>query len=201
MLRRSSDAIAILALILACSQVAAAQSPAPAVSESNPVGAASARTDAAVDAYIESQLREQHIPGLALGVLRDGRLIKAQGYGLANIELDVPVKPETVFQTGSVGKQFTATAIMMLVEEGKLSLDDPISKYLPGAPAAWSGITVRHLLTHTSGIPEYTSRINLQTDYTEDELFQKLIALPLDFPPGEKWSYSNAGYVLLGFLI
>ncbi|HEV3254492.1 MAG TPA: serine hydrolase domain-containing protein [Candidatus Acidoferrales bacterium] len=204
MLRRSSDAIAILVLILACSLVAAPPTTALAVNESNAGGAAAqtaAQTGAAVDAYIESQLREQHIPGLALGVLRDGKLIKSQGYGLANIELDVPVKPETVFQTGSVGKQFTATAIMMLVEERKLSLDDPISKYLAGTPAAWSGITVRHLLTHTSGIPEYTSRINLQTDYTEDELFQKLIAMPLDFPPGEKWSYSNTGYVLLGFLI
>jgi CubicO group peptidase (beta-lactamase class C family) len=216
MLRRFFDAIAILVLILGCSLVAAARTPARVPDEAATGAAiapkqpprslsASAQTaaspGAAVDAYIESQLREQHIPGLALGVLRDGQLIKSQGYGLANIELDVPVKPETVFQTGSVGKQFTATAVMMLVEEGKLSLDDPISKYLPGAPAAWSGITVRHLLTHTSGIAEYTSRINLQTDYTEDELFQKLIAMPLDFPPGEKWSYSNTGYVLLGFLI
>jgi CubicO group peptidase (beta-lactamase class C family) len=214
--RRSSDAIAILALILALSFLAAAQTSARIAREVETGGAiaanecpgslsaptqTTAQPDAAVDAYIESQRREQHIPGLALGVLRDGRLIKAQGYGLANIELDVPVKPETIFQTGSVGKQFTATAVMILVEEGKLSLDDPISKYLSGTPAAWNGITVRHLLTHTSGIQEYTSRINLRTDYTEEELFQKLIALPLDFPPGEKWSYSNTGYVLLGFLI
>jgi CubicO group peptidase (beta-lactamase class C family) len=162
-----------------------------------------------VDAYVEKELRGQKIPGLALGVMRDGRLIKGQGYGLANIELDVPVKPETVFQTGSVGKQFAATAIMMLVEAGKLALDDKISKYLPGTPESWKDITVRHLLTHTSGIPDYTSDsntkpgslINLRADYTEQELLQKFCTLRLEFQPGEKWNYSNTGYALLGFII
>ncbi len=163
----------------------------------------------AVDTYVESQLRDQHIPGLALGVLRDGQPVKFKGYGLANIELDVPVKPETIFQSGSVGKQFTATAVMMLVEEGKLALDDKISEYLPGIPPAWKDIMVRNLLTHTSGIADYTDKenvkagglINLRGDYTEKELFQKLITLPLKFQPGEKWQYSNTGYVLLGMII
>jgi len=108
-----------------------------------------------VDDVISSEMAAQHIPGLALSVMRDGAVIKAQGYGRANVELDVPVKPETIFQTGSVGKQFTATAVMMLIEEGKLNLDDPISKYLPGTPAGWSAIRVRHLLSHTSGVPDY----------------------------------------------
>jgi CubicO group peptidase (beta-lactamase class C family) len=158
---------------------------------------------AVVDAYVEDQRREQQIPGIAIGVIRDGVLIKARGYGLANIELNVPVKPETVFQTGSVGKQFTAAAIMILVEERKVGLDDRISKYLPGTPEVWKSITVRNLLTHTSGIPDYESdnAIDLRADYTEDELFQKLCALPLSFGPGEKFVYSNKGYVLLGFLI
>ncbi len=164
---------------------------------------------AAVDAYVEGQRHQQHIPGIALAVLRDGHLIKVQGYGLANVELGVPVKPETIFQTGSVGKQFTAAAIMILVEEGKVGLDDKLSKYLSGTPQAWKDVTVRNLLTHTSGIANYESDeyikpggpINLRADYTEDELFQKMCALPLNFQPGEKWSYSNTGYVLLGFLI
>lgn len=163
-----------------------------------------------VDDVISSEMAAQHIPGLALSVMRDGAVIKAQGYGRANVELDVPVKPETIFQTGSVGKQFTATAVMMLVEEGKVSLDDPISKYLPGTPAGWSAIRVRHLLSHTSGVPDYETDslkkgqeafINLRKDYTEDELLRKFETLPLEFAPGEKHSYSNTGYVLLGILI
>jgi CubicO group peptidase (beta-lactamase class C family) len=163
-----------------------------------------------VDAYVNGEMRAEKIPGLALAIVRDGKIVKAQGYGLANIELGVPVKPETIFQTGSVGKQFTATAVMTLVEDGKIHLDDPIGKYLPGSPASWNNVTVRNLLTHTSGVADYESDsltkkgaafINLRNDYTEDELFEKFSGLPLDFPSGSKWSYSNSGYVLLGILI
>jgi CubicO group peptidase (beta-lactamase class C family) len=158
-----------------------------------------------VDAYIAAEIHREKIPGLALAVMRDGKIIKAQGYGLSNVELSVPVKPETIFQTGSVGKQFTATIVMMLVEDGKVSLDDKISKYFPESPAAWKDITVRHLLTHTSGIPDYGSEtkkmIDLRVDYTEDELVRRFADFPLDFPPGSKWSYSNSGYVILGVLI
>jgi CubicO group peptidase (beta-lactamase class C family) len=161
---------------------------------------------ATVDEFVNSELRAQHIPGVALAVVQDGKILKAAGYGLANVELSVATKPESIFQTGSVGKQFTATAVMMLVEEGKIGLEDKITRYFPNAPAAWKDITVRHLLTHTSGIPDYTSKkaggaINMRTDYTEDELVKKIAGLPLDFQPGEKWSYSNSGYLLLGVLI
>jgi CubicO group peptidase (beta-lactamase class C family) len=158
-----------------------------------------------VDAYVAAEIQKEKIPGLALAVIRDGKIIKAQGYGLSNVELNVPVKPETIFQTGSVGKQFTAAAVMMLVEDGKVSLDDKISKYFPESPATWKDITVRHLLTHTSGIPDYGSptdkMIDLRRDYTEDELVRRFAEFPLDFPPGSKWSYSNSGYVILGVLI
>jgi CubicO group peptidase (beta-lactamase class C family) len=165
--------------------------------------------DSRVDGLVGAEMLEQRIPGLALAVLREGKVVKAQGYGLANVELNVAVKPETVFQTGSVGKQFAATAVMMLVEEAKVGLDDKLSKYLEGTPAAWKDVTVRNLLTHTSGIADYTGReytkagglINLRGDYTEGELYQKLVQLPLDFETGTKWKYSNTGYVLLGFLI
>jgi len=165
---------------------------------------------ARVDEYVAAQVREQKIPGLALAVVRDGKVIEARGFGLANVELSVPVKAETIFQTGSVGKQFAAMAVMMLVEEGKVALDDKITKYFDGAPASWNSITVRNLLSHTSGIPEYDTDalrnqdepfINLRRDYTEQELLRKFESLPLDFAPGEKWSYSNTGYVLLGILI
>jgi CubicO group peptidase (beta-lactamase class C family) len=163
-------------------------------------------TSATVDEFVNSELRAQHIPGVALAVVRDGRIILAAGYGMANVELGVPTKPESIFQTGSVGKQFTATAVMMLVEEGKVGLNDKIGKYFPDSPPTWKEITVRHLLTHTSGIPDYTEGksgggINMRTDYTEEELVKKIAGLPLDFQPGEKWSYSNSGYLILGVLI
>ena len=183
---------------------------APVVARAQTSGSDDAGISEKVDAYVAAEMRTEKMPGLALAVVRDGQISKARGYGLANIELDVAVKPETIFQTGSVGKQFTATAVMMLVEDGKIRLDDPIRKYLPGSPAAWDKITVRNLLTHTSGIPDYESDslkkkgaafVNLRNDYTEDELFKKFIGLPLDFPPGSQWRYSNSGYVILGILI
>jgi CubicO group peptidase (beta-lactamase class C family) len=166
------------------------------------LGAASAGADA-VDDFVRSQMERQKIPGLALAVCRDGRLVKAQGYGLANVEHQVPVKPETIFQSGSLGKQFTATAVMMLVEAGKLALDDPITRYFDAAPAGWRDITVRHLLTHTSGIKDWEGEkdIDYRRDYSEEQLAKVAMGLPPDFRPGTQWSYSNTGYVLLGILI
>jgi CubicO group peptidase (beta-lactamase class C family) len=155
-----------------------------------------------VDQYIESVMRQRQIPGLALAVVREDQIVKAKGYGYANLELSSPVTDQTVFQSGSVGKMFTATAVMLLVEDGRIHLDDPITKYFPEGSERWKGITIRHLLNHTSGIPNFTSQtINYRLDYTDEELLQKAISLPLDFEPGSKWTYSNTAYVLLGFLI
>ena len=146
-------------------------------------------------------MEKQHIPGLSLLVSRDGNPIRAQGYGLANVELQVPVKPETVFQSGSVGKQFTATAVMMLVEENKIGLEDPLSKFFPDAPAAWKQVTVRELLSHTAGFTDYPKNFNFRKDYTEAEVLKIVEGIPLAYPPGAKWSYSNLGYTTLGILI
>src|SRR6476469_4331937 len=146
--------------------------------------AQSASSDAVAE-YVNAEMQRQHIPGLALLVSRDGNVIRAQGFGLANVEHQVPVKPETVFQSGSMGKQFTATAIMMLVEEGKLGLDDPITKYFPGAPATWEKITVRHLLTHTGGMTDYPSDFDFRRDHTENDLLERIKLVPLAFQPGE----------------
>jgi len=154
-----------------------------------------------VDDYIRAEMRAQQIPGVSLAVIRNGEIVLAKGYGLANLEHQVPVKPETIFQSGSMGKQFTATAVMMLVEEGKLSLDDKLIKFFPDGPQAWRNITVRHLLTHTSGMGDYPDDFDLRRDYTEDEMVQRIKAIPLTFQPGEKWSYSNLAYVTLGVLI
>src|ERR1041385_3227593 len=154
-----------------------------------------------VDKYVQSEIRTQQIPGLSVAVMNSGRIVLAKGYGLANVEHQVPVKPETIFQSGSMGKQFTATAVMMLVEEGKLTLDDKITKFFPDAPETWRNITIRHLLTHTSGLGDYPENFDLRRDYTEDELIQRIKSVPLTFQPGEKWSYSNLAYVTLGVLI
>ena len=163
--------------------------------------AAQDAVSAKVDEYIRSEMQAQQIPGVALAVIKDGKMVIARGYGFANVEHQVPVKPETIFQSGSTGKQFTATAVMMLVEEGKLNLDDKITKYFPDGPEAWRNITVRHMLTHTSGMTDYPEDFDLRRDYTEDELYQRIKTIPLAFQPGEKWSYSNLAYVMLGILI
>jgi CubicO group peptidase (beta-lactamase class C family) len=155
-----------------------------------------------MDEFVRSEMARQKVPGVAVAVVDHGTVLKAEGYGRANVEHDVPVRPETIFQSGSLGKQFTAAAVMTLVEEGKLALDDSIAKYFPEAPEAFRPITVRHLLTHTSGIPEYTEgTIDLRRDYTENEMARLAFGLKLEFPAGSRWNYSNTGYLLLGFLV
>jgi CubicO group peptidase (beta-lactamase class C family) len=154
-----------------------------------------------VDTYVNAEMQKRKIPGLALLVIRDGKVVKAQGYGLSNVELEVPVKPETIFQSGSMGKQFTATAVMMLVEEGKLSLDDRLTKFFPDGPSAWKNVTIRHLLSHTGGFTDYPEKFDFRRDYTEEELLKIVEALPLAFPPGSQWAYSNLGYLTLGIVI
>ncbi|HVH89230.1 MAG TPA: serine hydrolase domain-containing protein [Terriglobales bacterium] len=171
--------------------------------------AALAKTPDKIDEYIQSEMNRQHIPGLALGIYRDGHIERVQGYGLANVELDVKVKAETIFQSGSVGKQFTAMGIMMLVEEGKIGLDDSILQYFPNGPSRWAPVKVSNLLSHTAGIAEYVSDertkpngpFYLRLDNSEDELYRKIAALPMDFQPGERWRYTNTNYVLLGMMI
>ncbi|MGA3104001.1 MAG: serine hydrolase domain-containing protein [Terriglobales bacterium] len=154
-----------------------------------------------VDSYIRAEMTKQKVPGVALLVSRGGRVVLAQGYGMANVELQVAVKPETIFQSGSVGKQFTATAVMMLVEEGKIGLDDPLTKYFPDAPAAWKQVTIRELLSHTAGFTDYPKSFEMRKDYTEAEQLKMVEGVPLAFSPGTSWSYSNLGYLTLGLVI
>jgi CubicO group peptidase (beta-lactamase class C family) len=153
-----------------------------------------------VDDFVNGYLMKKQIPGCAVMVRQNGKVVLSAGYGMANLEHEVRATPETVFQSGSMGKQFTAMAVMMLVEEHKLSLDDPISKHLT-VPASWSKITVRHLLTHTSGLGDYPEDFSLQKDYKENDLLKMIVAQPLGFAAGDKWNYSNLGYVTLGILI
>lgn len=162
-------------------------------------GASDARADE-IDDYVTAQMSRQHIPGLSLAVLKDGKPVKAQGYGLANLELGVRATPETIYQIGSVSKQFIAAGIVRLSEEGKVGLDDPIRKYIPDAPEAWQAITVRHLLTHTSGLARETPGLQLK-EQSEMDAIRDGYSIPLSFEPGEKWQYSNLGYFALAEII
>lgn len=162
---------------------------------------AQAPVESAVDAFIKTEMERQKIPGVSLAVVKDGKPLIMKGYGLANIEHQVPVKPETIFQSGSVGKQFTATAVMLLVEDGKIGLDEKIGKYLGEIPDAWANITIRHLLSHTAGMTDYPQDFDFRRDYTEDEILKRAKEIPVAFKPGEKWQYSNLGYVTLGIII
>lgn len=154
-----------------------------------------------VDSLVKSEMQKQKIPGLSIVVVKDGKVDYIKGYGFANLEHKVPVKLETVFQAGSVGKQFTAFAIMLLVEEGKMNLYDRLTKYFPNAPSGWDSVTVKNLLTHTGGFGDYPADFNFRADYSEDSLFQLISKIPLLFKAGEKSQYSNIGYVTLGLVI
>jgi CubicO group peptidase (beta-lactamase class C family) len=157
--------------------------------------------DPRIDEFVRDEMHRQRIPGVAVAVVNKG-LVTARGYGYANLEHVVPVTDETIFQSGSLGKMFTAAVIMLQVEDRKLALTDPITTFYPDAPPSWRAITVRHLLTHTSGIPDYTtSTFDYRKDYTEDELAHLAFRQKLEFPAGARWNYSNTGYALLGFIV
>jgi D-alanyl-D-alanine carboxypeptidase len=156
-----------------------------------------------VDKYLKSQMQQHRIPGLTLKIIRDGKVIKTAAYGLANVELNVPARPETVFEIGSITKQFTAAAILMLAQDGKLSVDDKISKHLKDTPEAWANVTIRHLLTHTSGIKSYTGLNGFQIwrHLTQEQFIQVIGKEPMEFQPGDSWKYCNTGFNLLGYII
>lgn len=163
-----------------------------------------AQDAARMDQIVQSHVADHTFMGTVL-VARGDDVLLNKAYGFANLEWNVPNTPDARFRLGSVTKQFTAASILLLEERGKLSVSDPVKKYLPDAPAAWDKITIFHLLTHTSGIPNFTSF----PDYpkmepfaaTAEELVGRFRDKPLDFQPGEKWNYSNSGYVLLTYLL
>jgi CubicO group peptidase (beta-lactamase class C family) len=188
----------ILALTLTCALAAAPAARAAAVSVSNDELARYAD-----DLFSKTYPADE--PGAAVLVMKGGQPVLRKGYGLANLELGVPIRPEMVFELGSITKQFTATAILMLQERGQLSVNDEITKYLPDYPTHGQKITIDHLLTHVSGIPSYTDLPEWLPRVREDLTLEQLIGLfkdkPLEFNPGEKWSYNNSAYVLLGAVI
>ena len=156
-----------------------------------------------VDERVRAIMTERHIPGAAVAVVKSGRVVRMKGYGVASLEFGVPATTDTVFEIGSVSKQMTAAGVMLLVQDGKVSLDERISRYLPNAPEAWRDVTVRHLLTHTSGIKSYSSLegFELSRRMTIDDFIKKLAPHPLEFTPGERNIYSNSGFNLLAYII
>jgi len=155
-----------------------------------------ARSDE-IDDYVNAEIQTRHIPGVSLAVIKEGKLVKAQGYGLANVELKVPAGPETVYKIGSVSKQFIAAGIMLLVQDGKIKVDDKISTFLQGTPEAWKDITIRHLLTHTSGLSREAPGFASLKTQSDAELIKTAYDQKLVFAPGEKWQYCNLGYFAL----
>ena len=160
-----------------------------------------------VDDYVRKQMSANHIPGIELIVLKSGKLVKEQGYGFANLELRVPPTKDTVFPLASVTKVFTATAVYLLVQEGRLRLDEKVTTILPGLPAAWNEITVLNCLTHTTGLQDFYSGSPAlaPTDWvaasTEEEALRKISALPLRNKTGERSIYDQAGFLLLKLIV
>src|SRR5947199_5748194 len=159
---------------------------------------------ARMEELVQSYVTAKQFMGSVL-VAQQGKVLLSKGYGSANLEWEIPNSPTTKFRLGSITKQFTAASILLLEEQGKLKLDDPVKKHMSDAPAAWDKVTIFHLLTHTSGIPSFTSFSDYREKESQAMTPEKLVAWfrdkPLDFQPGEKWDYSNSGYVLLGYLI
>jgi D-alanyl-D-alanine carboxypeptidase len=162
-----------------------------------------------IDRYIKAEMKKQQIPGLSYAVVSNGKIIDSGAYGWANVELKAPVTSHSLFNIGSIGKTFTATAIMLLQKEGRLSIDDPINKYLDSLPETWKNITIKNLLSHTSGIKDYTPdfpgypliKLDRKQEISEAQYIRMATDLPLNFQPGERWAYSNSNFVLLGFII
>jgi len=159
-----------------------------------------ARSDE-IDDYVNAEMQKRHIPGVSLAVIRDGKVVKTQGYGLANVELNAPAVPETVYKIGSISKQFLAAGIMLLVQDGKIELDDKISTFLQGSPEAWKGITIRHLLTHTSGLSREAPGFDGLKVQSDADVIKTAYDRKLEFEPGEKWRYCNLGYFTLAEII
>jgi D-alanyl-D-alanine carboxypeptidase len=159
----------------------------------------------AIDRIVAEGIDQKKVASYAVAVVKDGRPILARGYGWADLENDVPATAETVYRLGSITKQFTALAIMQLAEQGKLSVDDELTRFLPDYPTAGHKVTVHQLLNHTSGIKSYTSLKDFFKRARQDFKHEELLALfqnePFDFEPGAKWSYNNSGYYLLGMII
>src|SRR5581483_1650182 len=158
---------------------------------------------ARLEEYLQALVRRDDFSGTVL-VARDGRPLLARGYGLANREHDISNGPKTKYRIGSITKPITALVLLLLVQQGKLQLDDPMSRHVEEVPEAWGKVTIRHLLAHTGGVPEHTNLPDFGRRMTAPTTPRDIVGLvrdrPLDFPAGEKFKYCNTGYILLGLV-
>lgn len=156
-----------------------------------------------VDDVMKEQMAQQKVPGAAVAVVRAGKLVKLGNYGCQDREKQIPVGEQTIFRIASVSKQFTAVGVMMLVEAGRVRIEDPVGRHLPESPATWENITVRHLLEQTSGLADFINepKVNMTKDITDAELMKDVAGRPLKFAPGDSWMYSNTNYLLLAMII
>lgn len=203
-------AVAVVVTACAPATYSAAHSAAEPAAEiaAQPAATSPATTQPALTQQLDSVMRASFPadqPGAAAIVVRDGEVLLRGGYGMADMELDVALRPNHVFRIGSITKQFTAVAILMLVDEGRLALTDPITRFFPDYPTGGRTVTVEHLLSHTSGIRSYTSMESWRGTTRQDLTVSELVAVfrdePFDFEPGAQWSYNNSGYILLGAII
>jgi len=174
-------------------------------------GPMTAETDPPTElaAFVESVARhaveKDGVVGLSIGVARHDQVLYRGGFGMANVELHVPATADTVYRIGSITKEFTAAGVLLLVQEGKIGLDDPLEKFLPAYPVKGREIRVRHLLQHASGVQDFTRlpayRKEIRIDASQDDVLNRFQHLPLEFEPGDKHRYSNSGYFLLGVIL
>lgn len=168
---------------------------------------------AALEQYVTAEMEQHAIPGLGVTIVRDGRMLHVGGYGLANVEHDVRATPDTIFHSGSTGKMFTAAAVLMLVQDGRIELDHVLRRYIPEGPESWNEITIHQLLSMMSGLGNFNESfaptsivdnavpLNQWQDHSEEQLIALAALSPRLFVPGESYAYSNIGYVLAGFIV
>src|SRR5262245_1085546 len=154
-----------------------------------------------LDDFYQRVIKERNVPSTTIAVVKDGKLVKVGAYGTADLERGTPARPETVYKIGSVSKQFIAAGIMLLAQDGRLSVDDPVSKYIATAPASWKAITLRHLLTHSSGLVREPPGFDANTLQPDLDVIASAFASPLQWMPGDKYGYSNLGYYALAEVI
>lgn len=154
-----------------------------------------------LDAFMKKKMQDLGIPGLQIAVVKNGKIIKSSNYGLANIQDSIPVKDNTIFTINSIAKAFIGVAIMQLVEDKKVDLDKPVSAYLDSLPVSWQPVTLKRLLTHTSGIPDMIVNGKMIKEGEEWDAWDGVQKLPMEYPTGERFSYNQTGYVLLGKVI
>lgn len=170
-------------------------------------------TTAKLEHYLEAEIAAHGIPGLGVAIVRDGEILHLGGYGLANVEHDVRATPDTIFHSGSTGKMFTAAAVLLLVQDGLVQLDHPVVRYLTEVPKSWSGMTIRHLLSMTSGLGNFGDvfapspiennvvPVNLWQDHSDAQLLALASLSPLAFAPGESYLYSNISYIVASLVV